>query len=329
MKKSFKIISSLFIIGLGLFITISCKKSYTTPEKDGIDIALEDSRFSIFTKLLTDNELVGTLKNLEPYTIFAPTNDAFSKFDISKLTKVELLKLLNTHIVRKRRLLTNEIKSGVVQSPNVELYLSKNSTGIFINGSAKVISADILASNGVIQVIDKVVFPPNQNLMTVIRNNPNFSELVSWISVAENNLETNLSYSSPTVFGPTIFAPTNAAFEELYKITPKATLLSDKKLLNKILNFHIVGSKVFSQDFPNLTQPINTYNTPFFLPGTPLFNSTDVIIIDPSQGQYQLVFDLNNGIKVKGVSSGSANVTGVNLLATNGVVHTIDKVLLP
>ncbi len=329
MKNLFKIISSLFILGLGLFITTSCKKSYAIPEKDGLDLALEDSRFSTFTKLLTENDLINSLKTSDSYTIFVPTNEAFSKVDISKLTKIELLKLLKTHIVTKRRLLTSEIKSGVVQSPYVELYLSKNSSGIFINGSAKVISADILASNGVIHVIDKVVFPPNQSLMVTMSSNPNFSELVSWISATGNNLETSLSYSAQTALGSTIFAPTNAAFEELYKITSKATLLSDKKLLNKILNFHMVGSKIFSTDFPNINQPINTYNTPAFLPGTPLFNSTDFIIIDPSDGQYQLVFDLNNGVKVKGILSGSASITGVNLLATNGVIHTIDKILLP
>ena len=327
MKNLFKIISSLFIIGFGLFLTASCKKSYLFPERDALELALSDARFTVFTKLLNENDLISKIEASEPYTIFAPTNDAFSKVDISKLTKVELLKLLNTHIVRKRRLLIDDIKSGVVQSPNVELYLSKNSSGIFINGSAKIISADILASNGVIQVIDQVVFPPNKSLMTVIRNNPNLSELVSWISVAENNLETNLSYSSPTVFGPTIFAPTNAAFEELYKTTPKTTLLSDKKLMNEILRFHMIGGKVFSQDFPNLTQPINTNNTPI-MAGTPLANSTDLFANNPFKSQYQLVFDLNNGIKVKGISSGSANVA-VNLLATNGVVHTIDNVLLP
>lgn len=328
MKNIFKIVSSLLMIICGLFLTPSCKKNYTIPENDAIDLFLSDSRFTVFTQLLTDNNLIGTLKTTELFTIFAPTNDAFIKEDISKLTKVELLKLLNTHIVRQRRLLTNEIKSGVVQSPNVELYLSKNLSGIFINGSAKIISANILASNGVIQVIDQVVFPPNKSLMTVIRNNPNLSELMSWISVAENNLETNLSYSSPTVFGSTIFAPTNAAFEELYKTIPKATLLSDKKLMNEILRFHMIGGKVFSQDFPNLTQPINTNNTPI-MAGTPLANGTDLFANNPFKSQYQLVFDLNNGIKVKGISSGSANVTGVNLLATNGVVHTIDKVLLP
>ena len=328
MKNSLKTISLLSILGIGLFVTASCKKNDSLPAKDALDIALEDSRFSTFTKLLTDNGLLATLKSGESSTIFAPTNEAFQKADLSKLTKSELLKLLNTHIVRNNRLLVNEIKSGVVKSPNVEIYLSKNASGVFINGGAKVVSADILAANSVIQVIDQVVFPATRSLLEIIKNNPNFSELGSWIAVAENRLQDNIS--SATVSGFTIFAPSNAAFEELYKTTPKATLLADKKTLNEILRLHIIGGRVFSTDFPNITQPINTGNAPAITLGTPLATDTgNIVIIDSFKGQYQLVIDLTNGTKIRGISSGVANITTTNLLATNGVIHAIDKVLLP
>lgn len=179
MKNSLKTISLLLILGIGLFVTASCKKNDGLPAKDALDLALEDSRFSAFTKLLTDNDLLATLKAGGPSTIFIPTNEAFQKADLSKLTKSELFKLLNTHIVRNNRLLVNEIKSGVVRSPNVEIYLSKNASGVFINGSAKVISPDILAANNVIQVIDQVIFPATKSLIDIIKGNPNFSELYS------------------------------------------------------------------------------------------------------------------------------------------------------
>ena len=322
MKNLLKTISLLFILGIGLFVTASCKKNDGVPEKDALDIALEDSRFSTFTKLLTDNDLLATLKSGGPSTIFAPTNEAFQKADLSKLTKSELLKLLNTHIVRNNRLLVNEIKSGVVKSPNVEIYLSKNASGVFINGGAKVVSADILAANSVIQVIDQVIFPATKSLIDIIKGNPNFSELYSWISATGNNLEVNLG--APNVSGYTIFAPSNAAFEELYKTTPKATLLADKKTLNEILRFHIIGGWVFSTDFPNITQPINTGNTPVIIESGP-----GITITDTFKGQYQLVIDLTNGTKLRGISSGVANITSTNLFGTNGVIHAIDKVLLP
>ena len=325
MKNLLKTITLLVILGIGLFVTASCKKNNDLPAKDALDLALADSRLSTFAKLLADNGLLETLKSAESSTIFAPTNEAFQKADLSQLTKSELLKLLNTHIVRKNRLLVNEIKSGVVRSPNVEIFLSKNSSGVFINGHSKVTSPDILAATNVIHVIDKVIFPATKSIMDIIKSNPNFSELNSWISVAGNNLEANLG--APNVFGSTIFAPTNAAFEELYKTTPKATLLADNGMLNEILRFQRIGGRIFSTDFPNITQPINMSNTPITI--TPLGNSPGVTVTNLFNGQYQLVLDLTNGTKIRGISSGVANVTSTNLFATNGVIHAIDKVLLP
>lgn len=334
MKNLLKITSS-FILGFGLFLTTSCKNNDVTPDNEAINLALADSRFTVFTKLLNDNGLVGTLNATEPYTIFAPTNEAFSKIDLSKLTKTQLLKLLNTHIVTKRRFLIDEIKSGTIQSPNVEVYLSKNSSGVFINGTSKVISPDILASKSVIHVIDNVILPPTKSLFQTIRSNPSFSEFASLISEAGNNMEDRLTY--PSLYGFTILAPTNAAFEELYKTVPKANLLANKKLLNEILLFHMISRRFFSTDFPNANLPMSTNVAPIIITLMPLLgagamNLTELRIIenpDAFKGQYEVIFDISNGFKVRGVRSGSANITDVNLSATNGIIHTIDKVLLP
>ena len=336
MKNSLKTVSSLFIFGLGLFLTTSCKNKDPKPNNDAIKLALEDSRFTVFTKLLTDNGLVGTLNANVPYTIFAPINEAFSKIDLSKLTKVELSNLLNTHIVTERRLLTSEIKSGTVQSPNVEIYLSKNASGIFINGSSKIISPDILASNGVIHVIDQVVLPPTKNMLEIISNNPNLSELNSLVLAAGNDLVETLF--TPKIFGFTVLAPTNAAFEAMYNTIPKATLLEDKKLLNEVLRLNMISRRILSTDFPNLVGPVNTNITPMDITTMPLIGAgtgpatnTGLTISNPNPftGQFQVIFDVANGFKVRGVRSGSANITNVNLLAKNGVIHTTDKVLLP
>ncbi len=327
MKNLLKI-STLFIV-LGLLT--SCKPNDAKPKNDAIDLALADARFTVFTKLLTDNGLVETLKTGETFTVFAPTNEAFSKVDLSTFTKDELLKLLRTHIAIRNRLLTNEIKSGIVQSPSGILYLSKNSTGIFINGSQKIISPDILASNGVIQVIDKVIVPPTKNLAETIRENSDFSELLSWFSASDSPLEER--FSNLSVYGSTILAPNNAAFQELYKTTPKATLLADKIKVNEVLRLHTIVGAIFSTDFPNLlNQPVDTRNTPEFM-----ISTTTVLAGSTGggftrgiyKGQYQVLFDLANGTKVKGIESGSANITGVNLYTKNGVIHTLDKVLIP
>jgi uncharacterized surface protein with fasciclin (FAS1) repeats len=334
MKNLSKTINGLFIFGCALFLTTSsCKNNDPNFSNDAINRALLDSRFTIFSKLLADNDLVNTLNATESYTIFAPTNEAFSRVDISKLTKKELIKLLNTHIVTKRRLLANEIKSGVVKSPNVEIYLSKNTSGVYVNGISKVTVSDILASNSVIHAIDQVIIPPTKGVLETFKSNSNFSELYSLISTVEKTFEDRLINAS--VLGTTMLAPTDAAFEELYKTIPKANLLNDKKLLNEILFFHLISGRIFSTDFQNTSEPVNTFMTPAF--GTPIplsgagtgTSQSTIVINNPSTGQYQVVFDTTNGLKVKGIKSGNANITNVNLLTTNGVIHTIDKVLLP
>jgi uncharacterized surface protein with fasciclin (FAS1) repeats len=114
--------------------------------------------------------------------------------------------------------------------------------------------------------------------------------------------------STASANGLTVFAPTNAAFTELYKTLPKATLLlpENKKTLTDVLLYHVVSQRVFSSDLPNV--------------------SGDVATALPTG---KISFDLMGGAKVKGAKSGSSNITAVNILATNGVVHVIDKVLLP
>jgi uncharacterized surface protein with fasciclin (FAS1) repeats len=333
MKILFKKTNWLLILGFGLFLYTSCKNNDPQPNNEALKSALSDSRFSTFTKLLTDNNLLSAFNPNESYTIFAPTNDAFSKIDINKLTKKEQLKLLNTHIVTKRRFLINEIESGTIQSPYVEIYLSKTSSDVFINGTSKVISPDILASNSVIHAIDKVIIPPTENLLEKLRGNSNFSELVSLISAIDKQFEERFIYTS--VFGTTILAPTNTAFEELYKTIPKATLIADKKLLNEVLFFHLISGRLFSMDFQNTKEPVNTFNSMFIITLTPLLSAgfmtpqPDIVITNSFKGQYQVIFDTTSGFKVRGIKSGNANITSVNELATNGVIHAIDRVLLP
>jgi uncharacterized surface protein with fasciclin (FAS1) repeats len=335
MRNLFKTSSFAIIWVLSLLFFVSCKDKDATPKDTAVDLALADSRFSVFTKLLTDNNLVGSLKTGEPFTIFAPTNEAFSKIDVSKFTKTDLVKLLNTHIVRERRLLTNEIRSGLVQSPQlIEVYLSKNSSGIFINAKSKVISPDISASNGVIHVIDNVITLPTQNLAEILRGNPQFSEFFSLIAAARDDADLSLSIPIP-LGGPTILAPTNEAFAELYKTIPRATLFADKQKVNEIFNLHRIGNRIFSVDFPDRNQPINTALTPVIVgppiasAGFPIPTSTDISVIYTFKGQYQVFFDVTNGVKVRGVRSGVAHITSTDLMATNGVIHKLDRVLLP
>ncbi len=306
MKKIKALLGVSILVSSLSFGVMSCDENEETPAaKDVVDVALADSRFSTLTKLLTDNGLVSTLKGTGPFTVFAPTNDAFAKIDASKLTNDELVNILKSHVISGRVLAAN-VQSGTAATLGSSIYLSKNSTGVFINGNSQVTTADVTASNGVIHVIDNVIVPPTKSLVEIAQADPNFSELVSLVLAADASVVTALSSASTS--GLTVFAPTNAAFTELYKTTPKATLLdpANKALLTSVLLYHVVPGRVFSSDLPNVSGEVGTAN--------------------PAA---KLTFDLAGGAKVKGTTSGNSNITAVNILGTNGVVHVIDKVLLP
>lgn len=307
--KSLKLKSliSPFFFALVLIFS-SCKKDdevVVMPAKDIVDIALSDARFTTLTKLLSDNGLVSALKGAGPFTVFAPTNDAFAKIDASKLTKDQLVAILKGHVIGTK-VAAADVKSGTASTLSEPIYLSKNANGVYINGNSKVTQADVPGSNGVIHVIDNVIVPPSKSLVEIAAGNPDFSELVSLVLAADAGVVKALSDASAA--GLTVFAPTNAAFTDLYKTLPKATLLEagNKALLTSVLLYHVVPGRVFSSDLPNVTGEVGSAN-----------------------GKDKLTFDLSSGAVVKGKMSGNSSITAANILATNGVIHVINKVLLP
>ncbi len=272
-------------------------------------VASADPQFSTLVAALTKAELVSTLQGAGPFTVFAPNNNAFTKAGITSLTplsKDALTPILTSHVI-SGSVKAADVKSGAVETVNTnnDIYLSKNADGVFINGNIKVIATDVSASNGVIHVIDNVIVPPTKSLVEIAQADTNFTELVSLVLAADPAVATALSSATS---GLTVFAPTNAAFRELYKTTPKATLLApaNRALLTSVLLYHVIPNRVFSTDLPNVTAPVQTANT----------NGT-------------LTFDLSGGAKVVGKTSGASNITAANILATNGVIHVIDKVLMP
>lgn len=274
-----------------------------------VDVALAEAQFSTLTSALTKAELVSALQGTGPFTVFAPNNAAFTKAGITSLdglSKDALTPILTSHVLNGK-VLAADVKSDGVSTLNTNnnIYLSVNSTGVYINGNIKVIATDVDASNGVIHVIDNVIIPPTNSLVQIAATTEDFSELTSLVLAADPAVAAALTAASTT--GLTVFAPTNAAFTELYKTIPKATLLdpSNKQLLTDVLLYHVVSGRVFSTDLPNVTGQVATVNTE------------------------NISFDLTNGAKVVGKSSGNANITAANVLATNGVIHVIDKVLLP
>jgi uncharacterized surface protein with fasciclin (FAS1) repeats len=132
--------------------------------KDIVDTAVAAGSFNTLAKLLTDAGLVETLKGAGPFTVFAPTDEAFAKVPADTLAKLAadkamLTKVLNYHVVAGK-VMAADIKPGdvpTVAGPTVKLSVADGK--VMVNG-ATVVTADVAASNGVIHVIDQVILPP-------------------------------------------------------------------------------------------------------------------------------------------------------------------------
>lgn len=309
MKATKKIILPILLLLASLGVSSCDKDNNVDPPKTIVDVAVADVQFSTLTAALTKAELVTALQGNGPFTVFAPNNAAFGKAGITSLdglSKEALTPILTSHVL-SGKVLAADVKSGTGNTLNTanNIYFSVNPSGVFINGNIKVISTNIDATNGVIHIIDNVIVPPSKSLVQIATTTADFSELTSLVLAADPAVAKALTDASTT--GLTVFAPTNAAFNELYKTIPKATLLdpANKKLLTDVLLYHVVGGRVFSTDLPNVSGEVATVNTA------------------------NIRFDLTNGAKVVGKTSGNSNITAANVLATNGVIHVIDKVLLP
>jgi len=276
-----------------------------------VQVAQGDARFSILAEAVVAADLATTLSGTGPYTVFAPTNDAFAAL-LTELgiTKAQLLadKPLLTAVLQYHVLPARVFRSGVPAG----LPITPLAGGIFKvdavgsdlvitdgrNRTSKILITDIPANNGVVHAIDKVILPANRNVVETAVATPSFSILVEAVTAA--NLGATLSGTGPF----TVFAPTDAAFAALLTelgIT-KAQLLADTALLTKVLTYHVVPARVLKAAVPV---------------GTP---------ITTVQGE---TFTVNASLVITDKRSRTANITATDVLASNGVIHVIDKVILP
>lgn len=306
-KLSFKnMFATMAMLTIGMFTLTSCEKddNNDTPMNDApksiAAIASADPQFSVLVQALDKAGLVSTLDNTGTFTVFAPTNAAFSALftqlgvtGIEQLSADALRPILLYHVLGTKAV-SSGLKSGYVStlSPAVGgRYVSMQldvMNGVKLNNSAKVSTADVMASNGVIHIIDKVLLPPTVADLAVA--NSNFTTLVTALSGA--GLVPALSDPKGTF---TVFAPTNEAFSQLSSVPED---------LKPVLLYHVMGSTVYSdQVTTGYAKTISTYSN----------NPMDIYINTAS------------GVKI----NNSATVVAVDVVGTNGVIHVIDKVLLP
>ncbi len=300
MKK----LSLMLLLLFGLFLTSCGDEDEPEVETNTIvDIAVGDAQFSTLVAALQRVDLVSTLQGDGPFTVFAPTNQAFDDLgvDLATISDADLTNILLYHVlggeVRSTDLADGQTYASTAStaSPSgsgLSVLIEKGS-GVSLNGSANVTTADVIADNGVIHVIDSVITP--LDVVGHAAANNNFTSLVSALGSAPGDLVSVLSGDGPF----TVFAPVNSAFDDISGVV--AGLSGDQ--LATILTYHVVaGANVMSTD---LTE------------GN----------VGTVAGQ-NIGVDLSNGVQIQDATGASSTVILADVQATNGVIHVLDRVLI-
>lgn len=302
--KFFKPVTAIML--LGIFVFASCEneddKAPVEEMKSIVEIASSDNNFSTLVAALTKANLVSALQANGPFTVFAPTNEAFADLladlgvsSLDDLSAETLAPILLYHVV-SGKVLSTDLTNGYVNTlsagpEQTAISLQVNADEVILNGSSEVTSADILATNGVIHVIDKVLLPPT--VVNLAINNPQFSILVQAVVKAE--LAETLGGAGPF----TVFAPTNAAFEELFSALGVSGIADlTKEQLVPILLYHVVSGNVLSSELSSGNVATLNGDIAVNLGASVTINGSSVVVLTDVQG-------------------------------SNGVVHVIDEVLLP
>ena len=278
-----------------------------------VDVAVENE----FTTLVAAVEAAGLVETLQgegPFTVFAPTDEAFAALPDGLLESLladteTLTSILTYHVVAGEVLAADVVgleSATTVQGEDISIAVEGDS--VVLNGSATVVATDVAASNGVVHVIDQVILPPTvaealaasdaeataEDIIGVARAAGSFNTLLTAVDAA--GLTETLQGAGPF----TVFAPTDEAFAALGEDTI-AGLLEDTETLASILTYHVVSGEVFAADVVELDSATTVQG--------------EDIAISVEGGNVFL--------------NGNAQVVTTDIVTANGIIHVIDAVILP
>jgi uncharacterized surface protein with fasciclin (FAS1) repeats len=283
----------------------------TAPTQNVVQLAQGNPDLSILVEAVVAADLAGTLSAPGPYTVFAPTNAAFAalltELGVSKadlLANKPLLTAVLQYHVLGARVAKAQIPLGKAITPLAGGFFKIDVSGADVvitdgrNRTSRIIATDIAASNALVHVVDKVILPADKTIVQTAQALPDFSILVEAVVAAD--LAATLSGPGPF----TVFAPTNAAFAALLAElgVSKADLLANKPLLTAVLTYHVLGARVLKADVVPGAQP-NTV-----------------------QGEN---FSISAALAITDKRARMSNIVATDVLTSNGVIHVIDRVILP
>jgi len=314
MKRQFLKIGGLAIVAA---LVSACGGSDDDPVPGNIAQEAQARGFTALlaaaTKAGLDDELAAANANL---TVFAPTDAAFASLAtslgfanagamVTALPATALASILSYHVLPAKKTAADLVAGGATQATIYSFSGSATTLALNTTGGVKITdaalttanvsAANVPASNGVIHVVDKVLVPPG--VLTVVQMaqaNPTFSSLVSAVGTA--GLAGALSGTGPF----TVFAPTNTAFAS----APTGLTVPQ---LTTVLNYHVLTSQVLSTQIP-FGQPVAT-------------RAAQNITI--TAGPAPAIASIADTTTTPG------RIVAVDVRASNGVIHVVDKVLIP
>lgn len=315
MNKFLKLFT-LAIIAVAFF---SCDDDPINPQKPTLYQAIKQNpRFAILKKALDKTGLNETLDDKDvSLTVFAPDNIAF----VHLLTELKISSLDDIPTETLRKVLLNHVISGAKESQDfttgylsvlaeeattsnpLNMYVDTEEGFIILNGESTVVLADKMASNGVLHHVDDVIDLPT--VYTFVEADPMFKKLKKAVNVKEFNekLQKALRSENPI----TVFAPTNKAFKSLLEELDLKSLRDlPTDAIEDVLTYHVVG-------------------------GVNILSSTlaDDVDVEALNGDSFTVRLDGDTAKLVDANERSANIIAVDVQANNGVVHVLDKVILP
>jgi uncharacterized surface protein with fasciclin (FAS1) repeats len=271
----------------------------TEAPKDIVDVAVEADSFETLVAAVQAAGLEDALRGEGPFTVFAPTDDAFAALPEGTVEALladpegDLQQILLYHVV-PGQVMAADVSDGLMAETlqGGSVTFAVDGDMVTIDG-ATIVATDIEASNGVIHVIDAVILPPKDIVDTAIEAG-DFSTLVAAVQAA--GLEDALRGEGPF----TVFAPADAAFDSLPDGTIEALLADPEGQLKRILEYHVIPGKVMAADVSDglMAETLRGASVTFAVDG-------DMVTID------------------------GATIVATDIEASNGVIHVIDAVIMP
>lgn len=313
--------NKLTVILLALVVGLAaCKDDSDSPQPSNnqptadnsiLAIAKDNGNFTVLVDALERTGLDEVLSASGTYTVFAPTDSAFSALlndlGMSNLDEVETalgndgLKNILLYHVLGSKVNSSQVTTGFVntmaarsgnEGQNLSMFVDAGSS-VMINDKATITMVDVEADNGVIHVIDQVILP--LNIVQLASLSPDHTSLVSALAQADGDLVNVLSGDGPF----TVFAPVNSAFEAI-----SATVASlDAAQLATVLTYHVVSGNIQSEEVQ--AGMVSTV------------------------AEQDITISTANGVSISDANGGMANVIATDIQGTNGVIHVIDAVLVP